>query len=190
MGKLIPSDGSEEVKKAIKKRTKARWTEDRKSIAKAKDTVAATETEKAKKSKRKKVKSKGKDKKKQQQPEGHVHESAGQGKALKYLEKWDTENDKWKFEKCRQIWLLQNCYDLAKIPDAKFDTLLKYMASIKGKMRESALEAAQAMVSQDDSWREEIEAGKTEADLILERKKTRQPEKVVQRAHDVVEMLA
>ena len=188
MGKLKSPDGSEEVKKSIKKRTKARWTEDRKSEAKAKDTTA--EKEKGKKTKHKKAKGKGKDKKKKKQPEGHVHESAGQGKALKYLDKWDTDSDSWKFEKCRQIWLLQNCYDLTKIPDAKFDTLLKYMASIKGKMRESALESAQAIVSQDDSWREEIEAGKTEADLILERKKTRQPEKVVQRAHDVVEMLA
>ena len=198
MGRLKSSDGSEEVKKAqgslkkektAKKRTKARWTEDRKSEAiKVKEVV--TEEEKGQKTKRKKVKGKGKDKKKQQQPEGHVHESAGQGKALKYLEKWDTDSDNWKFEKCRQIWLLQNCYDLAKIPDAKFDTLLKYMASIRGKMRESALESAQAKVSQDDSWSEEIEAGKTEADLILEKKKTRQPEKVVQRARDVVEMLA
>ena len=133
MGKIAPTDGPEEVKKALKKkRTKARWTEDRKSEAKAKD--AATEGDKVKKTKRKKGKGKGKDKKKKEQPEGHVHESAGQGKALKYLEKWDTDHDSWKFEKCRQIWLLQNCYDLAKIPDARFDTLLKYMASIRGKM--------------------------------------------------------
>ena len=187
MGKIKSPDAPDKVKKDVKKRTKARWTEDRKSEAKAKE----ASTEKVK-TKRKKAKGKGKDKKKKQEQEsgGHVHESAGQGKALKYLERWDTDNDNWKFEKCRQIWLLQNCYDLVKIPDAKFDTLLKYMASIRGKMRESALESAQEIVSQDDSWREEIEAGKTEADLILERKKTRQPEKVVQRAHDVVEMLA
>ena len=174
-------EGSEEVSKKSKKpRTKARWTEDRKSEAKAKDAV----TEKERKQKKK-----GKSKKKKLS-EGHVHESAGQGKALKYLEKWETDRGNWKFEKCRQIWLLQNCYDLAKIPDAKFDTLLKYMASIQGKMRESALESAREKVAQDDSWEEEIEAGKTEADLILERKKTRQPTKVVQRARDVAEMLA
>merc|ERR1719188_545690 len=189
MGKIAPTDGPEEIKKALKKkRTKARWTEDRKGEAKAKD--ATTEGEKVKKTKRKKGKGKGKDKKKKEQPEGHVHESAGQGKALKYLEKWDTDHDSWKFEKCRQIWLLQNCYDLTKIPDAKFDTLLKYMASIQGKMRESALEAAREKVAQDDSWAEAIEAGKTEADLILERKRTRQPTKVVQRARDVAKMLA
>lgn len=57
-------------------------------------------------------------------------------------------------------------------------------------MRESALEAAREKVAQDDSWAEAIEAGKTEADLILERKRTRQPTKVVQRARDVAEMLA
>ena len=58
----------------------------------------------------------------------HVHESKGQSKALRYLKLWyankkDSEQQ-WKFEKCRQIWLLQNCYDGTKVPKADFKILL------------------------------------------------------------------
>ena len=72
----------------------------------------------------------------------HVHETKGQNKALRYLKAWDESQNGtpsgWKFEKCRQIWLLQNAYDSKKISDENFDTLLKYMCSIKGRMRDVA----------------------------------------------------
>jgi WKF domain len=44
----------------------------------------------------------------------HVHETKGQGRALRYLDGWnEMQNGKagWKFEKCRQIWLLDHAYD-------------------------------------------------------------------------------
>ena len=66
----------------------------------------------------KNAKKKGK-KKKVKNPD-HVHESVGQGKAIRYLETWANDRGNWKFEKCRQIWLLQNCYDSVKIPDDKY----------------------------------------------------------------------
>ena len=34
------------------------------------------------------------------------HESKGQSKAIQYLKTWASDRDNWKFEKCRQIWLL------------------------------------------------------------------------------------
>lgn len=91
---------------------------------------------KAKTPKRKKEKDKAK---KKLAMENHIHETVGQSKALRYLENWSEERGNWKFEKCRQIWLLQNCYDLVKINDQKFDILLEYMGTIKGKMREMAI---------------------------------------------------
>ena len=67
--------------------------------------------------------------------------SAGENKALRYLQTWEeSQTDEtvlWKFEKCRQIWLLQNAFDTQKISDDKFDILLKYMCSIKGHMRDT-----------------------------------------------------
>ena len=38
--------------------------------------------------------------------EESIHETKGQAKAIDYLRKWDTDRQNWKFEKCRQIWLL------------------------------------------------------------------------------------
>ena len=35
-----------------------------------------------------------------------IHESKGQSKALQYLQTWASDRENWKFEKCRQIWLL------------------------------------------------------------------------------------
>jgi anti-sigma-K factor RskA len=86
-----------------------------------------------------------KSKKRDKKPKvDHVHESKGQSKALKYLKLWSLNKkgkteEPWKFEKCRQIWLLQNCYVSNKVPDKKFKTLLKYMATIQGRMRDVAL---------------------------------------------------
>lgn len=72
----------------------------------------------------------------------HVHETKGQNKALRYLKDWDLSQSSsdgvWKFEKCRQIWLLQNVYNAQRIPDDHFDILLKYICSIKGRMRNMA----------------------------------------------------
>ena len=77
----------------------------------------------------------------------HVHESKGQSKALRYLKLWyankkckgDESVEPWKFEKCRQIWLLQNCYSVSKVPAEDFKILVKYMATINGRMRDSAI---------------------------------------------------
>ena len=55
------------------------------------------------------------------------------------METWSEDRGSWKFEKCRQIWLLQNAYDKSKINDERFDVLLSYMGSIQGKMRQMAL---------------------------------------------------
>ena len=77
----------------------------------------------------------------------HIHETVAQTKALRYLKLWyadkkgnnDDTGQNWKFEKCRQIWLLQNCYSATKVPKDDFKVLLKYMATIQGRMRAQAL---------------------------------------------------
>ena len=86
----------------------------------------------------------GKKRDKKLKDPNHVHESKGQSKALRYLKLWYADKkgkseEPWKFEKCRQIWLLQNCYDKTKVSKDDFKLLLKYMATIKGRMRKIAL---------------------------------------------------
>ena len=73
--------------------------------------------------------------------------SKGQSKALRYLKLWysnkkckeDQSLEPWKFEKCRQIWLLQNCYSSIRVPSEDFKILLKYMSTINGRMRDGAI---------------------------------------------------
>ena len=107
------------------------------------------------------VKSNKKPKKREKKKDpNHVHESKGQSKALRYLKCWyehhTGESVEWKFEKCRQIWLLQNAYDSKKIGKDDFKILLKYMKSIQGRMRERVLEEAQTKVSvQEDGKNDE-----------------------------------
>ena len=150
----------------------------------------------------------------------HIHETKGQGKAIRYLDAWQTHHDgktnSWKFEKCRQIWLLSNAYDETKVPDAKFDSLLRYMASIRGQMRQITLETAKQKlkmaeeaqnsgilhVNQDAA--NESEESKTEntenenkhnaktkkRKIKSSSEKNELPtEKVIQRAADIIEML-
>ncbi|TRY62721.1 hypothetical protein TCAL_08196 [Tigriopus californicus] len=136
-----------------------------------------------------KVKSKKKKKKKSSATSDHVHETIGRGKAMKYLEVWATDRANWKFEKCRQIWLIQNCYDQVKIPDDKFDQLLEYIGSIKGQMRASALKLAQEKVAWEEKWKQILEDGKSEEEAKQELKLERQPAVVVSRAEEIISML-
>lgn len=45
--------------------------------------------------------------------EESVHETKGQAKAISYLKTWHTDRENWKFEKCRQIWLLHVSWTIA-----------------------------------------------------------------------------
>jgi len=89
--------------------------------------------------------------------EDSVHESKGMGKALRYLKTWSEERDSWKFEKCRQIWLLNNAYDESKVSEEVFPSLLSYMASIKGGMRQGAKDTAKEKVVKGIQWEEQSE---------------------------------
>ena len=129
-------EGTTKKQKKQKRKKGGGETEQEPDTKKAR--VAQQEPEvKGKKTKR------NKKKKKIGEAEEHIHQSAGQNKALRYLQTWNLSQTgdtsaTWKFEKCRQIWLLQNAYDCVKIGDEEFDVLLKYMCSIRGQMRDKA----------------------------------------------------
>merc|ERR1712166_325800 len=106
----------------------------------------------------------------------HVHESKGQSKALRYLKLWysnkkckeDQILEPWKFEKCRQIWLLQNCYSSVRVPQEDFKILPKYMSTINGRMRDGAIDDANQKVELTQKWSSLLEAGKNEAEVQKE----------------------
>eukprot|EP00092_Neocalanus_flemingeri_P002629 GFUD01002816.1.p1 GENE.GFUD01002816.1~~GFUD01002816.1.p1 ORF type:complete len:277 (-),score=122.41 GFUD01002816.1:16-846(-) len=96
-----------------------------------------------------------------------VHESKGMSKALRYLKTWAEDRQAWKFEKCRQIWLLHNAYDDTKVSESTFPSLMSYMESIKGGMRQGAIDLARQRVEKGTKWEEQSEE-KSEEELQKE----------------------
>ena len=125
----------------------------------------------------------------------HVHESKGQSKALRYLKAWYAYNNgeegaEWKFEKCRQIWLLQNCYDHQKVSKEDFKILLKYMKSIKGQMRDGALTDAKKKQELNEKWTKLTEEGKSEDNIRVELGQEKLDGIVAKRASKILKKLS
>lgn len=106
--------------------------------------------------------------KKKKGKEGAVHESKGMNKALRYLKTWMEDRSNWKFEKCRQIWLLHNAYDVERISETNFPLLLEYMTSIRGAMRDKTVAEAQQKRDRAAQWQAKLDAEIPEADIISE----------------------
>merc|ERR1711990_392145 len=83
-------------------------------------------------------------------------ELAGCSKALSYLKTWAEDRESWKFEKCRQIWLINHIYDTDNLPEDLVPSLLEYLGSIKGGMREKVLEGAKRKVESYVKWEEQM----------------------------------
>jgi len=155
--------------------------------------IASGENEETAAKRKKKEKDKKRLKKKGE--EAQVHETQGHNKAVRYLTSWAEDRQNWKFEKCRQIWLVQNCYDPMKIPDAIFPTLVEYMNSIRGKMREVALERAKDKMEKGQKQLELIEAGKAaeekkedESSEEVPKKKKKEKKKKEQKSSEAEEV--
>lgn len=90
--------------------------------------------------------------KKQQMEEAKKIESDidCQKKALNYLSNWKYNKSEWKFEKLRQIWLVQNLYNDKKIDAKYWDTLLEYFTNSQGKVRQKLLDEAVKIVENDE----------------------------------------
>ncbi|KAL2736143.1 phosphatidylinositol N-acetylglucosaminyltransferase subunit Q [Vespula maculifrons] len=67
-------------------------------------------------------------------------------KALTYVRKWKYSKSEWKFEKIRQIWLMDNLLDDTLIPDEVFPIVLEYFEGCKGMAREQLLKKGMDVV--------------------------------------------
>ncbi|XP_047357737.1 uncharacterized protein LOC124952234 [Vespa velutina] len=67
-------------------------------------------------------------------------------KALTYVRKWKYSRSEWKFEKIRQIWLMDNLLDDTLIPDEVFPIVLEYFEGCKGMAREQLLKKGMDVV--------------------------------------------
>ncbi|XP_043081956.1 uncharacterized protein C7orf50 isoform X1 [Puntigrus tetrazona] len=103
-----------------------------------------------------------------------VKPNLAEKKALEYLMRWSERREEWKFQKSRQIWLLQHMYDSTKVTDDHFEVLLAYLEGLCGASRDITLQKAEAIVRWEGQGEEE---DKEEA------------EKKKQRAKQVVQLL-
>ncbi|XP_069123897.1 cholesin-like isoform X2 [Argopecten irradians] len=104
--------------------------------------------------KKKKDKKKKKDGKATEEGSDDTNISA-QTASINYLKTWSDDNANWKFQKVRQVWLLQHMYDDSKIPNADFDRLLLYLENLKGKGKEETLTKASKIIEAEDSSSDE-----------------------------------
>lgn len=90
-------------------------------------------------------------------------------KALEYVSKWKHTRSTWKFEKFRQIWLMDNLLDDNSIPDSIFPIVLEYFEGCKGMAREQLLKKGMDVIKK-------VEENKEDKDAIqsLEYKRARQ----------------
>jgi len=94
---------------------------------------------------------------------GSSTEFKGKEKALEYLKTWSEDKENWKFEKCRQIWLLNHAYEPNLVPESSFPSLLQYLGSIQGGMREVVLRGARAKVEAYVKYEELLSSQSEEA---------------------------
>ncbi|XP_011695388.1 PREDICTED: protein MNN4 [Wasmannia auropunctata] len=82
-------------------------------------------------------------------------------KALSYLSTWKYSRNEWKFEKLKQIWLMNNLLNEDAIPDSLFPVVLEYFEGCKGKAREGLLSKGMEVIRKaemelDEDKKEEI----------------------------------
>lgn len=74
---------------------------------------------------------------------------------------WKHSRSEWKFEKIRQIWLIDNLLDENSIPDTIFPIVLEYFEGCKGMAREVLLRKGMDVIrkaeeEEDEENRNEI----------------------------------
>ncbi|KAK9302218.1 hypothetical protein QLX08_005669 [Tetragonisca angustula] len=82
-------------------------------------------------------------------------------KGLNYVSKWKHARSQWKFEKLRQIWLIDNLLDETSIPNDIFPTVLEYFEGCKGMAREQLLKKGMDIirkVEENEENKDEIES--------------------------------
>ena len=68
-----------------------------------------------------------------------------------YLENWKHRKSLWKFQKVRQVWLLQHMYDTEQVSNDTFGIMVEYLEGLKGAGRTTTLAEAEKVLSKSAS---------------------------------------
>ncbi|KAF9358712.1 hypothetical protein BGX34_008805 [Mortierella sp. NVP85] len=74
---------------------------------------------------------------------------------LEYLVEWKRSRTTWRFQKLRQVWLLNHMYDDHHLPSSHWDIYLEYIHDLKGAARDSAIQDAKKIVEAPEAEGEE-----------------------------------
>ncbi|XP_023247147.1 uncharacterized protein C7orf50 homolog [Copidosoma floridanum] len=78
-------------------------------------------------------------------------------KALNYVSKWKHARSQWKFEKVKQIWLINHLLSDTYIPDEHFPTVMEYFEGCKGQARKQLIDKAMEIIRKAEDNIEEDE---------------------------------
>ncbi|KAF7993789.1 hypothetical protein HCN44_010396 [Aphidius gifuensis] len=90
-------------------------------------------------------------------------------KALEYVSIWKHSKNTWKFEKLKQIWLMENLLDENSVPKTLFPTVLEYFEGCKGMARETLLKKAMSVIKKHEKNVEESEDAEETVEYIRAR---------------------
>ncbi|EGI58158.1 PREDICTED: uncharacterized protein C7orf50 homolog [Acromyrmex echinatior] len=93
-------------------------------------------------------------------------------KALNYVSLWKHSRNEWKFEKLKQIWLMDNLLDDNSISDNLFPIVLEYFEGCKGMAREVLLRKGMEIIRKAEA--EADEDNKNEIMMSTTYKRARQ----------------
>lgn len=74
-----------------------------------------------------------------------------------YLNKWKGDRESWKFEKRKQVYIQNHCFEPSKIQDEDWSVCLEYLEGSQGKGRESLVARAEKLIGDLDSVEEKDE---------------------------------
>ncbi|XP_069701161.1 protein cholesin [Periplaneta americana] len=144
-------------------------------------------TDPEQKPKPKKKRNKGK--KAKNIPTAVKNEDGNKDKCLSYLKKWHEDRQNWKFEKLRQIWLLQNMFEAEKIPDSDFDVLVNYISSIRGQAKQTVTEKAMKVIKTREKWTELTQQGLEEEEIATQVPDGNVTEEIYERARSILQSI-
>ncbi|KAF9902224.1 hypothetical protein EC991_005170 [Linnemannia zychae] len=106
--------------------------------------------------------------KKPKQDDAPVVDIDASAPGLAYLVEWKNARAAWKFQKLRQVWLLNNMYDDKQLPDSHWSLFLEYIHDLKGAARNSAIADAKKIVEapepEEDEEKDETKSAEESKD--------------------------
>ncbi|KAF9290956.1 hypothetical protein BGZ68_005543 [Mortierella alpina] len=89
---------------------------------------------------------------------------------LAYLVEWKRARATWKFQKLRQVWLINNMYDDTQLPSTHWGIFLDYIHDLKGAARTAAIQEAKKIVEAPEPEEDEKESEEDKEKDVAEEK--------------------